>query len=144
MFDRKFVTLGRLLQHWDIIVGKDLAASTTPIKVTYRKKGKDAELGLIISTDSAQAMVLHYRKDLILEKINQILGDKTISTLKFVDQSTDLPKKKPPEKSKSLTQEQEKDLSTMLDDVEDDELKKTLERFGSSLLIDTHNANENN
>ena len=151
MFERKFVTLGRLLNHWDVIVGSELAKTTTPIKVTYRKitkgKNKGSKLGLIVSTDSSQAVLLHYRKDLMLAKINQILGDTIISDIKFVDRNEVtaarekvISKKKP---HKSLTQDQEKDLSSMLDEIEDDDLKQTLERFGQSMMIDARNANEN-
>lgn len=147
LFERKFVTLGRLLQHWDIIVGKDLSKITTPVKVTYQKKGnKGAKLGLIVSTDSSQAMLLHYRKDLILQKINQILGDKTIETLKFVDQSDAMAKSRKSATVKSrkpLTDPQKKDLSCMLEKIQDEELKQTLERFGKSLLIDGNSSNEN-
>lgn len=144
-FERKFVTLGRLLSHWDIIVGKELAGSTTPIKITYRKKGQDKKLGLIIATDSSQAMLLHYRKDLILQKINQILGDLTISDIKFVDRASTnrSPDQSKQKKATRLTSRQEKDLSETLNDIEDKDLKNTLERFGKALLIDLNNINEN-
>lgn len=143
-FERKFVTLGRLLNHWDLIVGKELAGSTTPIKITYRKKGKDKKLGLIIATDSSQAMLLHYRKELIMQKINQILGDTTISEVRFVDRESSRPAcNNTQKKVKSLTQSQEKDLSETLDNINDDDLKKTLERFGQSLMIDANNVNQN-
>ena len=147
LFERKFVTLGRLLQHWDVIVGKDLSKVTTPVKVTYQKNGqkKGAKLGLIVSADSSQAMLLHYRKDLILQKINQILGDKTIETIKFVDQSDAIAKSRkstPVNSRKPLTDPQKKDLSGMLDEIEDEELKQTLERFGKSLMIDGNSNNE--
>ena len=144
-FERKFVTLGRLLSHWDLIVGKELAKSATPIKITYRKKGKDKQLGLIIATDSSQAMLLHYRKDLILQKINQILGDLTINEIKFVDRETKdkTREKNRPKKPARLTSLQEKDLSETLNGVDNKDLKKTLERFGQALMIDSNNVNEN-
>lgn len=142
-FERKFVTLGRLLNHWDLIVGKELAGSTTPIKITYRKNGKDKKLGLIIATDSSQAMLLHYRKDLIMQKINQILGDTTISEIRFVDRESKKPQRNTHKKTKRLTQNQEQDLSETLDNIDDADLKKTLERFGQSLMIDANNVNQN-
>ena len=143
MFERKFVTLGRLLDHWDVIVGQDLAASTTPVKLTYRKKGKTAQLGLVVSADSSQSMRLHYRKDLILAKVNQILGDKTVTDIKFVDQTTDRQARNSQERKPTSLTNQEKDvLSETLDEVEDPDLKEILERFGTSVMIDAKNIND--
>lgn len=140
MFERKFVTLGRLLNHWDVIVGKELAGKTAPVKLAYRKQGTQKHLTLVISTDSAQAMLLHYRKDFILEKINQLLGDTVIHALKFVDQSAGTPDKqgnrKRPIQNITLTPTQEQNLSEMLESVHDQDIRERLHSLGKSMMLD--------
>ena len=142
MFERKFVTLGRLLQHWELIVGKDLALITTPVKLTYQKKAKKKVLGLVIAADSSQAMRLHYRKELIIAKINQILGDIEISDLKFVDQAIKASPEHKRDTKTQLSDKQKEDLAGILSDMDDQELKKSLKSFGESIFVKSGHANQ--
>lgn len=149
LFDRKFITLGRLLEHWNLIVGYDYARTTTPIKITRSTIGKTKKYSLLVSTNSAQALQLHYKKDLILEKINQIIGETMITDLKFIDQSSyqasqqSKTYKDKQTNPKSLSQEQAHKLNDMIHDISDEDFKNTLKTFGQSVLINTNNVNHN-
>lgn len=139
-FSRKFVMLGRLLTQWQDIVGSDLASKTQPVKIQYMKK-KDAAhkatATLHIACATADATMLHYRKELILERINQIFGERWITALRFVPQEANEQDLKKAKKSRKILTEQDKIyLSEVLEAVEDPELKSTLERFGQSMLQD--------
>ncbi|QQG35435.1 MAG: DUF721 domain-containing protein [Micavibrio aeruginosavorus] len=139
-FARKFVMLGRILTHWQDIVGDDLANKTQPVKLHYRKTkdgSKRATASLDISTSSANATMLHYRKDLILERLNQIFGDRWITAIRFVPaEASEQDFKGRPEPRKTLTENDKLYLSEVLGAVEDPELKARLESLGQAMLQD--------
>ncbi|MCD8497169.1 MAG: DUF721 domain-containing protein [Alphaproteobacteria bacterium] len=82
---KKYIALGRIARQWADIMGADMAAIAQPAKLIYAKRpGKDTpEAVLEISTTSVHATTLHYRKDLILEKINRLFGEGWITGIKF-------------------------------------------------------------
>lgn len=129
--------LGRLVTHWRDIVGADLADRAQPVKIHYRKVpgSKKAEATLEIATSTAEATLLHYRKELILERINQIFGERIVTALRFVPVAANQPR---PGKSRNLRKpmspQDQADLSIILENINDLELKERLERLGASIL----------
>ena len=88
---------------------------------------------LDIAASSADCAVLVYQKDVILQRINQIFGDRWVSDIKFkhVEPRT---KTKPPKRTKNLTEGEKNHLSQLLETVDDPELKERLEKLGQSIL----------
>jgi hypothetical protein len=145
-FSRKYIMLGRLVTRWADIIGVELAARTQPVKIRYYKNKKQAAkagtgekptASLDIACSTADATLLHYQKDLILERINQIFGDKWITAIRFVPQAANLIDvrqggKKP---AKSLTEAEKTGLSEAIAAAgPDDELRRRLESLGASIL----------
>ncbi len=119
-------------------MGSEFADKAQPIKLNYRKgvKGQKATATLDIATTSSYATTLPYQKGLILERINRIFGDKWITDIKFVpSEIIEAPitrKKAPP----PLTGTEKNYLSTVLDDIEDPEIKERLERLGKAIITE--------
>lgn len=128
--------LGRLVTHWAAIVGPDLADKAQPVKLRYRKiPGGKPEASLDISSTTAEATLLHYRKDLILERINQIFGERLITALRFVPQAANEPASRRKIASRRpIPAEKQQELSNILDKIDDPELKERLETLGKSIL----------
>ena len=138
-FARKFISLGRILSSWDDIVGPDMAARAQPLKLRYRKPKDEKEkpqASLDIAVSSADATLLHYQKDLILERINHIFGDRWITAIRFVHMAAN-------EAGDSLMKAQavlplseadKEALTQSLSGVEDEEIRKRLERLGQGVL----------
>lgn len=137
-FSRKFVSLGRILSQWEDVVGKEMADKSQPVKLHYRKPkaaNETPQATLDIAVSSADATILHYQKDLILERINQLFGDKWVTGIKFVHipftprkKQQDLPKARMP------TEEDLSNLKATLDHVDDEDIKIRLERLGQGIL----------
>lgn len=131
--------LGRLVTHWQDIVGPELAPKTQPVKIRYiqsKKKDVKATASLDIACSSADATVLHYQKDLILERINQIFGDRWITAIRFVPVAVNAStagsrRANPP---KPLTLEEKEHLSSVLENVKDEDLMERLKSLGSAIL----------
>ena len=137
-FKRKYISLGRIVTQWREIMGEKMAIHAQPLKIHYRKpkrKGGKATATLDIATSSAQASVLIMQKGVLLEKINHIFGETLVTDIRFVHQVLET-KPRPVKKAKSLTIEEKNSLSTMLDDIEDSELKQRLASMGEALLKD--------
>lgn len=149
-FARKFVLLGRILSSWVDIVGEDLAASSEPQRILFRKAGK-AKSGmkaktsatLEIGVSTTQATLLHYRKDLILERLQQKTGSDLITGLRFVPLSAEHAmsagaafnaKDAPQGKYKKPVQIDEKSLSPLLENISDETIKQKLENLGRAVL----------
>lgn len=136
-FERKYIALGRIVKHWPDIVGAALANKAQPVRIHYRKKDKKQrpETSLDIATSSANATLLHYQKDLILERINQIFGERWITSVRFVSAPacTSAPQagKK---RAAPLTAQEKNTLSSMLTAIEDDTIRLKLESLGTAII----------
>lgn len=138
-FSKKFVALGRILNNWNDIIGPEMAIKAQPVKIHYRKP-KDArekpQATLDIAATSADATVLHYQKDLILARINQIFGDSWITAIRFVhapvntsDRNINTLRQSQPLKQADLDR-----MTECLAEIDDDDIRKRLEKLGQSIL----------
>ncbi len=137
-FERKYVALGRIVNNWRDIVGEKLADKAQPVKIDYRKsKNKQKpEATLEIAATSADATALHYQKDLILERINQIFGDRWVTGIRFVNVPSNMQTKSFKKPKAPLTEGEKKTLSDMLLNIEDGDMRSRLEHLGQSIIMD--------
>lgn len=138
-FSRKYIALGRLFDQWEDIMGADMAARTQPLKLHYRKK-KDQkakpEATLEIAASSADAAVLIYRRDLILQRINNLFGDRWVTDIKYAHIDPQTAGTIARRRKKPLTEEDKGFLSKTLEQITDPALKERLQRFGEAYLKD--------
>ena len=136
VFERKYIALGRIVTHWKEIVGPDFAERAQPAKINYRKPKiakEKATATLEIAASSADCAVLVYQKDVILQRINQIFGDRWVTDIKFRHVE---PKAKPKiqKRTKNLTEDEKNHLSQLLESVDDPDIKERLAKLGQSIL----------
>lgn len=138
LFGRKYIALGRIVSHWEDIVGKELASKVQPAGLQYRryKDNKNPSAVLEIATSTAHATRLHYQKDLILERINQIFGEKWITAIRFVSVPSNTSGPPKIKKRPLLSPDDENYIKQSLDSISDIEVRNRLEQFGKSLLLD--------
>lgn len=137
VFSKKYIMLGRLVTRWPEIVGEDLAMKAQPVKIHYRKrKGQDkAEATLDIAASTADATLLHYRKDLILQRINMIFGDKWITAIKFVPLASNPPLPRV-QRKRLLTDSEKAQVVSAIDGINDPEMQERLKSLGEAILSD--------
>ncbi len=139
-FSRKFVSLGRILSSWAYVVGPELAGRTQPLKLHYRKPKNDKEkpqASLDIAVTSADATLLHYQKDLILERINQLFGERWVNAIRFVHAAANtdqLEETRSPLAAIRLTPEQQASVKEVVSGVADEEIRNKLEKLGQDVL----------
>lgn len=137
-FSRKYIALGRIVNHWNEIVGDDFADKAQPVKLNYRKhkESKKPQALLDIATTGAHATALHYRKDLILERINRIFGEEWITGIRFVTAPSNSNPVSPPKKTPALNAQEENYLTEMLDGVQDHDIKDRLRKLGRAIITE--------
>src|SRR5690606_15652877 len=100
-----------------------------------KKRGEKPQATLEIATSTADATLLHYQKDLILERINQIFGDSWISAIRFVPVASNAPAARPRRKlERPLNTEEKHYLSAALGGISDEDLEKRLAKLGQAIL----------
>ena len=77
--------------------------------------------------------MISYRKGMILERLSRVLPREGIIDVEFVPSSRKIKKKKKA-KDKSLSEDEKSYLSSVLNDMEDDEIKERLLSMGQSFL----------
>ncbi len=141
-FDRKFVLLGRIISNWNDIVGEKMHMKCQPVKIRYRKNKKKYEATLEIAATSAAAAKLQYQTGLLIEKLHHILGEQTITSIRFVHiPANNKTKISSPSKKQHITLSQKDNLDSLLSNINDTELKERLATFGTSFYED---INQNN
>ncbi len=138
-FKRKYIALGRIMTHWPQIMGLKMANYTQPKKIHYRKtrrKGDPATVTLDIATSSANASLLIMQKGVLIEKINQIFGERLITDIRFVHQPSNARHINKVKSKKPLTAQQKSALSSKLNHIEDNAIRERLERFGEAFIQD--------
>lgn len=134
-FERKYISLGRIVQHWPDIVGQKLADKAAPVKIHHRKgmKGKPAQNSLDIAVDSANATALHYQKGLILERINQLFGEEWIQSIRFVHIPVNHNHIQRMKKAAPLSPSEKKLLSETVSRITDNEIQERLLSLGEEI-----------
>lgn len=137
-FSKKYIVLGRVISQWQAIMGDEFASIAQPVKIQYRKIGKEKKTSaiLFIATSDANATILTYRKGVILERINALFGQSWITDIKFTPSTIDEKRSKPKTRSKPLTPQEQKYLCETLDGITDPEFKVKLENLGKAFLND--------
>ncbi|MGB0720647.1 MAG: DUF721 domain-containing protein [Bdellovibrionales bacterium] len=137
-FQRKYIALGRIVKHWPQIIGESLADKAQPVKIHYRKmpKGQSPDVRLDIATTNAHATVLRNQVGIILERMNQIFGERWITAIRFVNAPVNVSVKKPKRRPLPLTHAQKKTLSETLSHIDDEDMQIRLNSLGEAILTE--------
>lgn len=128
----------RLLTHWGDIVGADLAAITTPVKVTYAKGGFGATL--ILLTKGAHAAMVEMQLPKLRDTVNACYGYNAITRVRLTQTAPTgfhdgqaVFQNKPASAAPRDPQKKQK-ARDMSQGVSDPGLRAALEQFGDNIL----------
>ncbi len=137
-FGQRGFASGTIIAQWSSVVGKDLAALSSPTRIIYpRGKRSRGTLYLRIASGSI-AVELQHMEPLLIQRINAYFGYRAVERIQL--QQSPLTHYGENNASiyepdhKQLSPQDEKDLNDALTNVEDDDLHAALERLGQSIL----------
>jgi len=124
-----------LLDHWPEIVGTEYARNTTPVKITFPPRQREAQRGggtLVIRLPKGLAMEFTFKIGQIRERITGYFGYEAISKIVFesiygAPDVEEIPVIEPNPQALA-------DLREAAKDIDDEELRKALEGFGEAVL----------
>lgn len=133
-----------LISAWGEIAGPNYAGFTRAEKINWPRQISDLDPfqpgTLVVACDPSKAIFFQHETSQILERLNLFFGFEAIGKIKIVQKSVVVATKiirKVPDK---LDEASEMKLSKVMSHIEDDELRKRLEKFGRAVL---HNQSKN-
>lgn len=124
-----------ILEHWEDIVGVDLARGVSPQKLTFERDNRTHGTLVVKSAGGAFAMLFEHQKDRVIGRINSFFGYPAVSRIKIIQGSLKLktiPIKPIP---KLIPKEQLDELKEKVALIEDDELREKTFELGKTLLM---------
>jgi hypothetical protein len=113
-----------LMKNWDKIIGGEYAKILSPVKVSSKAKS------LVISSEKNFSLEANYVAPMLLEKINSFYGYKAFNKIDFLFKSKSKEKK---EKNIALKPETKEKIEGIVCNINNNDLKETLERLGKSM-----------
>jgi hypothetical protein len=119
--------LNRIIADWHLIVGEEISRKARPIKITKR-----GETVLHLQVKEGFQLELQYMEPLLLEKIAVYFGYKAVARFRYSGMETKPMAKKP--QVKTLTAEEKSALLETTGKIDDEDLRKSLEKLGTAVL----------
>ncbi len=134
---RAGVSIG-LVQSWDEIVGPRLAGRTRPEKIQWPRRLSDDDpfepATLVIACEGAAALHLQHETSEVIGRVNAYLGFPAVGRIRIVQKPVHGAAEAPRPRPRALSAPERARLSTTVSGIEDDELRRALERLGASIL----------
>lgn len=128
-----------IITNWDKIVGNELAKTTIPQQIDFKKNQRSNGTLHIQTISGAFALELKHKEKNVIEKINTYFGYNAVSNLKIIQNSALFETffdDKPLQNSKKnlVTKEEENYINEMTQDLENPKLKEILTKLGHNIL----------
>lgn len=129
-----------LLGAWDDIAGPDFAGYTKPEKLAWQRGAGEASDGtgfvpgqLTIACDGARALFLAHAQGELIQRVNGFFGFAAIDRIRIVQKPVSA--NRPVRRGLPvLAANEQKKLTGLLGEIEDDRLRAALERLGRGVI----------
>jgi hypothetical protein len=133
-FGRRGFSSGELVAEWARVVGDNLASLSSPERITYpRNKRSGGTLHLRVASGSI-AVELQHLEPVLLERINGYFGYKAVERVQLSQAPLPDSTKSAKKEKRPLDPEKLAEITQSLTDVDDDELRKSLEGLAHAIL----------
>ncbi|TKT81164.1 DUF721 domain-containing protein [Aquamicrobium sp. LC103] len=126
-----------LVQSWEEIVGERLAASSRPEKIAWPRRLHEDDpfepATLVIACEGLAALHLQHETGEIISRVNGFLGFGAVGRVKIVQKPVAAAQRKKP-RMRALSDIEKTKLKGLVQEIEDEGLRQSLERLGQSVL----------
>jgi hypothetical protein len=124
---------GGLIAEWPSIVGTAIATRCQPAKLSLARPGRRQDGALTLRVEPGFALELQHLAPQIIERINAHYGYAAIARLTFQQGPLGATRRRSPPPTRPLGAAEEAELRRQMATVEDEELRRALERLGRAL-----------
>lgn len=131
-----------LIKAWPELVGDEFRETTRPEKINWPRRANEDDpfkpAILVVACENSVALFFQHEQSILIERVNVFFGFEAIDRIK-IEQKAVLTSKpnKQPLKAKVSTEDEVR-LATILEEIEDPELKETLAKLGRGILSKKH------
>jgi len=136
-FQSRGLANSAITEHWQDIIGQELSKMTAPERIVYPMRSAGNGCLHLRVAHSAMALQIQHLTPVIMERINSYFGYPAVSRIKIIH--APLPKtvtgrQRQSRSGQKLNDDQERDLAETLEQIDDPELMKTLEKLGRAVI----------
>jgi hypothetical protein len=126
-----------LVQSWEEIAGPRLADRTRPEKLIWPRRIREDDpyepATLVVACEGAMALRLQHETGEIIARVNAFFGFSAVGRIKIVQKPVAGQTKAAPG-SRALSAEEAARVQSYVSNIEDEDLRKSLEELGRSIL----------
>ena len=134
---RAGISIG-LVQSWEEIVGPRLASSSRPEKIQWPRRMHDDDpfepAVLVVACEGSAALHLQHETGEIIGRVNAFLGFSAVGRIRILQKPVTQLSSKPKPVPRVLSQEEKARLAGTVGKIEDDGLRASLERLGTTIV----------
>ncbi|MBN9244810.1 MAG: DUF721 domain-containing protein [Mesorhizobium sp.] len=127
-----------LVQSWEEIVGPRLAQLSRPERVQWPRRMNEHDpfqpAALVIACEGVAALHIQHQTDEIIGRVNAFLGFAAIGRVRIVQKPASVRRKPPAPAPRTLSKAERSQVASAVGGIEDEALRKSLERLGSAVL----------
>ena len=127
-----------LVQSWDEIAGPRLAAHSRPEKIQWPRRLHEDDpfqpAVLVIACEGMAALHLQHETSEIIGRVNAFLGFAAIGRIRIVQKPLTSTATVPKPRPRPLSEAQKAKLAETVGQIDDDGLRASLERLGTTIL----------
>lgn len=127
-----------LIKAWPTLVSEEFAKTTRPEKIDWPRRAHEDDpfepATLVVACESASALFFQHEQAPILERVNMFFGFQAIKRIRILQKPVlpETPAKK--KQTKALSEEEKVRLQTLVENIDDPELKQILENLGAGII----------
>ena len=133
-FKRHGFASTELVTHWDAIVGREIAAHSEPVKITWPRQS-DADdpepATLVLRCEGPAAIEIQHQTNVIMARINQFLGWRAIGRVTI--SQAPLARRAKPRARPTIDAEAARRIADGMTGIADDDLRAALGRLGAAV-----------
>jgi hypothetical protein len=134
---RAGISIG-LVQSWEEIVGPRLASSSRPEKIQWPRRMHDDDpfepAVLVVACEGSAALHLQHETGEIIGRVNAFLGFSAVGRIRILQKPVAQLSSKAKPVPRVLSQEEKARLAGTVGKIEDDGLRASLERLGTTIV----------
>ena len=131
-----------LIETWPEIAGEEFRNTTRPEKINWPRKVNEDDpfkpAALIVACEPSAALFFQHETGVVVERVNVFFGFEAISQIRIVQKQVKPDNDLHTSEHRPLSEVDKSRLKELLKEIEDPELRKTLEKLGHGVFTKKH------
>lgn len=127
-----------LMRAWPELVGDEFRDTTRPEKIDWPRRAHEDDpfkpATLVVACENQAALFFQHEQAPLMERINVFFGFEAIGRIRILQKAVMTEKKSEPAMTPKVSQADATRLASILDEIDDPDLKETLQKLGQGVF----------